>query len=244
MKTMSVIKYLFVLIGGVMLIGAAFAAANTRSFLAHALRTEGKVVALQPRYSTSTSSSNSTTSSSNTSLTFAPLVRFTHAGQVIDFTASTASNPPAYRVGDTVPVLYEDKPPFNGRIDSFFSLWGAATIVGGLGTVFLSVGALLIIVPRMWARADDRLVHEGVAVNADLQSVDKNTAVSVNGRNPFRITAQWQDPATSRVHVFVSRNIWFDPSKYITGKSVRVFIAQGNPKRYYVDLSFLPALAN
>jgi hypothetical protein len=119
MKTLSVIKYLFVLIGGVMLIGAAFAAANTRSFLTHALRTEGKVVALQPRYSTSTSSSNSTTSSSTTSLTFAPLVRFSHAGQVIDFTASTAS--------------------------------------------------------------------EGVPVDADLQGVDLNTAISVNGRNPFRI---------------------------------------------------------
>jgi hypothetical protein len=244
MKALTLIKYLFVLIGGAMLIGAGFAAANTRSFLAHALRTEGTVVALQPRHSTNGYSTSSTTSSSTRSLTFAPLVRFMHAGQVIDFTASTASNPPAYHIGETVPVLYEDTPPFKARIDSFFSLWGATVIVGGLGTVFLLIGALLIIVPRMNARADDRLRHEGVPVDADLQSVDLNTTVTVNGRNPFRITAQWQDPTTSRVYVFVSRNIWFDPSKYITGKSVRVFIAQGNPKRYYVDLSFLPALAN
>lgn len=241
MKALTLIKYLFVLIGGVLLIGAGFAAANTRSFLAHALRTEGKVVALQPRHSTT---AHSTSSSSARSPTFAPLVRFTHAGQVIDFTASTASNPPPYHIGETVPVLYEGTPPFKARIDSFFSLWGATIIVGGIGTIFLLIGALLIIVPRMSARADDRLRQEGVAVEADLQSVALNTAVTVNGRNPFRITAQWQDPATSRVYVFVSRNIWLDPSKYITGKSVRVFIAQGNPRRYYVDLSFLPALAN
>lgn len=241
MKALTIIKYLFILIGGAMLVGAAYAAVNTRSFLAHALRADGKVVALQPRHSVN---GNSTTSGADRSLTFAPLVRFTHAGQVIDFTASTASNPPAYHIGETVPVLYEDTPPYKARIDSFFSLWGPTVIVGGLGTIFLLIGALLVIVPRMGARADDRLRHEGVPVDADLQSVDLNTTVTVNGRNPFRITAQWQDPATSRMYVFVSRNIWFDPSKYITGKSVRVFIAQGNPKRYYVDLSFLPALAN
>ena len=149
MKTLTVIKYLFVLIGGVMLIGAVWAAANTRSFLAHAVRTEGKVVALQPRYSTNTSSNSSTASSSSTSRTFAPLIRFTHAGQVIDFTASASSNPPAYSVGETVPVLYENTPPFKARIDSFFSLWGAALIVGGLGTIFLLIGALMSFLPAL-----------------------------------------------------------------------------------------------
>jgi hypothetical protein len=102
----------------------------------------------------------------------------------------------------------------------------------------------MIVIPRSTARADDRLLHEGVPVDADLQGVDTNTSLTVNGRNPFRITAQWQDPATSRVYVFVSHNIWFDPSKYVTGKNIRVYIAPGNPKRYYVDLSFLPQLAN
>jgi hypothetical protein len=162
MKALTVIKYLFVLIGGVMLIGAAFAVANTRSFLAHAIRTEGKVVALQPRYSNNSnlnSSKKSTPSSASASLTFAPLIRFTHEGQVIDFTASTARNPPAYRIGEAVPVLYDEAAPFKARIDSFFSLWGRSIIVTGLGTVFLAIGGLMILVPRMRAKADDRLAH-------------------------------------------------------------------------------------
>jgi Protein of unknown function (DUF3592) len=243
-KTLTLIKYLFTLIGGVMLIGAVYVAVNTRSFLAHAIRTEGKVVALQPRHSSNSSSNSTTNPTGSSSLTYAPLVRFTHGGQVIDFTASTSSNPHAYHIGELVPVLYDEAAPFKARIDSFFSIWGGPIVVGGLGTVFLSIGGLMIIVPRMRAKADDRLAHEGIAVDADLQGVDLNTALTVNGKNPFRITAQWHDPATSRLYVFVSHNIWFDPSKYIIGKSVRVFIAQGNPKRYYVDLSFLPALAN
>lgn len=239
MKTLTVLKYVCALVGVGLLIGAGVSLAHTRSFLAQASRTQGTVVALLPRFS-----NNSSNSSNSTSPTFAPMVRFSHNGQVIDFTSSASSNPPSYRVGESVPVLYLPTPPFQARIDSFFSLWGTGAILGGLGVIFLAVGGLMIIVPRMRAQSDDRLKHEGVAVEADLQGVGLNTTVTVNGRNPFRITAQWQDPATSRVYVFVSRNIWFDPSKYISGKSVRVFIAPNNPKRYYVDLSFLPALAS
>jgi hypothetical protein len=244
MKTLTIIKYVFALIGAGMLIGAGFGLANTRSFLAHASRAEGTVIALQPRYPNNTSSSNSTLNSSSTSITFAPMVRFSHDGQVIDFTASTASNPPSYHIGETVPVLYLPSAPFKAKIDSFFSLWGGPLIVGGLGAIFLLIGGLMILLPRLRAQEDDRLMHEGMSVDADLQSVDLNTGVTVNGRSPFRITAQWQDPSTSRMYVFVSRNIWFDPSKYITGQNIKVFIARGNPKRYYVDLSFLPTLAN
>lgn len=241
MKTLAVVKYVFALLGLGLLIGAVVSVTHTRSFLAHAVRAQGTVVALLPRYSNNSSNNSNST---NNSPTYAPMIRFSAGAQVVDFTASTSSNPPSYRVGETVPVLYLESAPFQARLDSFFSLWGAGVVLGPLGAIFLVVGGLMIIVPRMQAQSDDRLKHEGVAVDADLQGVGLNTTVTVNGRNPFRITAQWQDPATSRVYVFVSRNIWFDPSKYITGKSVRVFIAPNNPKKYYIDLSFLPALAN
>lgn len=244
MKSLTIIKYVFALIGIGMLIGAAVSWKNTRSFLAHAVRAQGTVVALQPRYSHNTNPTNSTTFNNSNGVTFAPVVRFKHGDQVIDFTGSTASNPPSYGIGQTVPVLYVESAPFGARIDSFFSIWSTAIILGILGAAFSAVGGLMIVLPQRQAKEDDRLVHEGMPINADLQGVAQNTAVSVNGRNPFRITAQWQDPATSRVYVFVSHNIWFDPTKYIAGKSIRVFIARGNPKKYYVDLSFLPALAD
>jgi hypothetical protein len=83
-----------------------------------------------------------------------------------------------------------------------------------------------------------------VPIEASIQSVGINTDVSVNGRNPFRIVAQWQDPATSQVYVFESHNIWFDPSSYIKQKAIRVFVDKANPGKYYVDVSFLPQLAN
>ena len=242
MKTLTVIKYVFALIGAGMLIGALVAYSHARSFVAHAIHAEGTVVALEPRVDTRHDSNNNTYT--NGSVTWAPRVRFSHDGQAIEFIGSTSSNPPSYHVNETVPILFEESNPYGAKLDTFFSVWIAPLILGLIGAVFFLTGALMIGISRSQARTADRLRHEGVAVDADLQGVNMNTSVSVNGRNPFRITAQWQDPSTSRVYVFVSHNIWFDPSKYVTGKNIRVYIAPGNPKRYYVDLSFLPELAN
>src|SRR5690349_9763754 len=50
MRTLTILKWLFAVLGAAMLIGAAVAAVHTRSFLAQASRAQGTVVALQPRH--------------------------------------------------------------------------------------------------------------------------------------------------------------------------------------------------
>jgi len=232
MNRFSIAKYLFVLVGTGMLIGAMAWHSSTRQFLAHASRTQGTVVALLPHYS-----------NNNTSITYSPVVRFNNGSQDIQFNSSSSRNPPGYNIGATVPVLYRDSNPYDARIDSFFSIWGGTLILGLLGGVFLLVGAGLIYVPLRQARADDHLRHEGIPVQAHFQSVQLMSNIQINGRNPYRVLAQWQDPRTSRVHVFASHNLWFDPTDYIKQKEIQVFLERGNPKSYYVDLSFLPELA-
>jgi hypothetical protein len=231
MKPLSIAKYLFVLLGAGMFIGAIAWHSSTRHFLAHASRTQGTVVALLPRYS-----------NNNGSTTYSPVVRFNDGSRDIQFTSSSSSNPPGYNTGESVPVLYLESNPANAKIDSFFSLWGGSLIIGILGGAFLLLGCGLIYLPLQRARADDRLVHEGMPVQARFQSVQFMSNISVNGRSPYRVLAQWQDPRTSRVHVFSSHNLWFDPTSYISQKEIRVFMDRGNPKSYYVDLSFLPVL--
>jgi hypothetical protein len=239
MKRFSIAKYLFVLLGAGMLIGAMAWHSSTRQFLAHAARTQGTVVAMTPHYSNNNSSSNN-----NGSITYSPVVRFNTGSQDIQFNSSSSSNPPSYNIGATVPVVYRESNPYDAKIDSFFSLWGGTLILGLLGGVFLLVGGGLIYVPLLQARADDRLRHEGMPVQAHFQSVQFMSNIEINGRSPYRVLAQWQNPKTSRVHVFASHNLWFDPTDYIKQKEIRVFLDRGNPNNYYVDLSFLPALAN
>jgi hypothetical protein len=78
----------------------------------------------------------------------------------------------------------------------------------------------------------------------EFQSVQQNSSYKRNGRSPFNVYAQWRNPATGEIHVFRSENLWFDPSPYLKGNAIRVLMERGNPRRYHLDLSFLPKMAN
>lgn len=232
MKVIATVKYVFTTVGFAMLAGAFLLYHNTRTFLEDATRTEGSVVELIE-------------SRSSDSTTYRPVVDFTtSAGDTIRFASSSGSNPPSYSVGEKVAVFYLADAPQQAHVDGYFSLWGAATIVGGLGSVFFLIGAGLMLVPMLKRRRDDYLKRHGTPIETEFQRVELNEALSVNGRHPFRIVTQWQNPVTSQMHVFESGNLWHDPTEYVESDRIRVFIEKSNPKKYVVDLSFLPDLAN
>ena len=231
MKALGIIKYTFSFIGLAFLVGAVFAYENTSRFLAHAMRTEGTVIALRPSHS-------------NNSTTYAPVVEYSgESGVKMTFTSSMSSSPPSYSVGEKVEVLYLPTDLTDARINGYMSLWGVSTIIGVLGSVFFLIGAAMFIFPLLQGRKEENLRAQGTAIETDFQSVELNTCMRVNGRHPFRILTQWQNPMTSEIHVFHSQNLWFDPTNYITRKRITVFIEKNNPRKYFVDLSFLPKLA-
>ncbi len=231
MNVLSIIKYLFTFLGLAMLAGTLYINEDTRSFLAKATKTEGTVVQLVLSYS-------------NHSRTYHPVVRFTERnGQTIEFVSSIGSNPPGYSEGEKVEVLYLPAEPYKARLNSFFSLWGASIIVGALGGIFLLIGCGFFLAPKLQNRKKEYLLQQGSPIETEFQSVGFNTAVSINGRNPFQIITQWKNPSTSQIHIFKSDNLWYDPTEYIQNKRIRVFIDRNNPKKYYVDLSFLPKIA-
>lgn len=230
MKTLGIIKYTFLAIGIALLLGAGVIGQHTRSFLSNAVSTDGIVVALDAL-------------SDRGSTTYRPIIRFQTPSGNVEFRSSSGSNPPRYTVGDTVPVLYSPDKPNDARPDAFFSLWGAATITAGIGLVFFTIGAAMIGLARRSSRREAYLRTQGVPVQARVQGIEENESIQVNGRSPYRIMAQWQDPATSQIHLFYSGNIWFDPTEYVTREHITVLLDRKNPKRYHVDVSFLPQLA-
>ena len=231
MKTIKIIKYLFSAIGLGMLVGSFLLYQNTASFLTNAIKAEGVVV-------------NLVASRSSDSTTYRPTVRFkTIEGSMVEFTSSTGSNPASYSRGEKVTVLYLPQQPDEARIDSFFSLWGGATIVGGLGSVFFLIGFGMIIYGVRKQRKKEHLLERGTRINTQYQSVSRNTSLTVNGRHPYVITSQWMNPKTNELHIFESDNIWFDPEQHIKGETVMVFIDPDDPSQYHVDISFLPKLA-
>ncbi len=228
MKALDIIKYVFTFIGIAMLAGALYIYDDTRSFLSEAVRTEGTVVNFMQAYS-------------RRGITYAPVVHFVNRNnETVVFVSSTATNPPGYATGEKVEVLYFPAKPQEARINSFFSLWGGSVILGVMGSVFFLIGVGVTLVPMLKKRQGEYLKEQGRAIETDFQSVRVNNAIFVNGRNPYRVLTQWKDPSSSQVRVFESNDIWYDPTESIKSQRIRVFVDKNNPKKYYVDLSFLP----
>jgi len=54
---------------------------------------------------------------------YSPVVQFEVNGQSYTFDGGNASDPPAYRVGQEVDVLYDPLDPGTAQIDSYFERW-------------------------------------------------------------------------------------------------------------------------
>ncbi len=229
---MSIVKYIFSIIGAGMLVGTFFWFQHVESFIAESAKAEGKVTEV-------------VRSRSSDSTTYKPVVQFNAPnGELIEFMSDTGSNPPSHTVGEKVEVLYLPDNPHDAKINSFFTLWFGPLIVGVMGGIFFLVGLGIVLATANKSRKYVHLRKNGTPVITKFQEVERIRSHRAKGRSPYRIISQWQDPVTSEIYVFNSDYIWFDPVDYIKGKDITVFLDKKNRKKYYMDLSFLPKSAN
>jgi len=214
-----------------MLAGAWFSMQSTRDFVASALPATGEVIDFFE-------------SRSSESLTYRPVVEFVTAqGQSVQFTSPSGSSPPAYSRGESVEVLYDPDRPEIAQINSFFSLWGVPIIFVSIGVILFVLGLAMIVRQRSQLRTRDTLLTTGTPIQTQFSSAEKNSSYKSNGRHPYRIYSQWTNPRTSKLHIFESKNIWYNPESHIRNDEITVYIDPENPGKYYMDLSFLPELA-
>jgi hypothetical protein len=204
-----------------------------QNFLKKAHTATGKVIEM--------AISISSGSNSGKSVTYYSIVSFeTKEGKPYTFSSSFSSNPPAYSVGEEVTVYYLPESPAKAEIKGFFSQWFAVIICSIMGLVFSSIGigVWVSIVRkkklRYWLQANGQLIH------TSLQSVELNTSLTINGRSPYVIYSQWQNPSSKKVHVFKSDNIFYNPAGYMPGNTIQVRVDPQNYKKYQMDTSFLP----
>lgn len=224
---MRIIPPLFLAIG----IGAwslsAYLYTNVRQLLAEGEHARGTVTAL-----------------SRSGSAYFPVVAFkTAEGTQIEFVGKSGSSSPTFVKGQQVEVIYRPENPNNAKINTFLDLWAPPLFLTIFGTIFSVIGFAFIFLPWKTRHMTADLRVHGTPVLAEYERVAVNPAVSVNGESPYRIFVQWQDPATSQVHVFHSDDIWYDPEKFIDRKQLTVYLDPRNLKRYSVDTSFLPPAA-
>jgi hypothetical protein len=133
-------------IGLLLLLAAAWSVWTTKAWLARAVEVQGSVIEMVR-----------VRDSDNTGYLFTPLVRFrTAEGKVIEFQSGVRTNPPAYRTGQTVSVLYDPEEPQSAAIRGVLSLWLMPIILSFIASIFLGVGTAMIVLSDRVARALDQ----------------------------------------------------------------------------------------
>jgi hypothetical protein len=89
---------------------------------------------------------------SSDGVTWAPVVEFEHEGQRYRFKDSISSNPPSYRSGETVRVLYDPSKPADARIDGGIWNQGIPVLVGAFGALLCSLGVWMLFRPPFRTR--------------------------------------------------------------------------------------------
>ena len=174
-----------------------------------------------------------------------PTVSFDYMGKSVDFRSNYTSSD--MESEQAVTVFFPPNEPGQAEIKSFFSLWFLPLFLSIFGIVFGGIGVIGIMIQKNKSAAKNDLfvLRKGKKLSLPVTSVARNTSYTVNGVNPFIISAQWLDPASNMMHTFKSENIWYDPSQFLGEKNqIDVYIDQNNVKRYYVDITFLPKSAD
>jgi hypothetical protein len=107
---------------------------HTSVFLHYSIATSGNIISMASNHD-----------NESNSLNFAPVFAFsTKDGRMYTLTSDVYSNPPAYTVGQTVTVLYEQKNPAGAKLRSFWQLWLFPVVFGILGGVATCIGYFLL----------------------------------------------------------------------------------------------------
>ncbi|MEV0385848.1 DUF3592 domain-containing protein [Nonomuraea sp. NPDC050643] len=238
-RLFTIVGGIFGLIGLVLLCVGIALAASTASFLGSAERTDGTVVSLIARTTTTRGSDGHARSGTS----YYPTVEFAVGGRRYTFVSSTGGNPPSHKEGESVPVAYDPDDPSDARIASFGSAFLAPLIVGGLGAVFTPIGAVLFVKGRRIARLRAWLREQGRPVWAEIEHVGRDFTVRVTNRHPYVVHATWQDERTGRTYTATSDHLRDDPGPRLRGQTrVRVLYDAADPSRNLVDLDARPSL--
>ena len=107
---------------------------RTRAFLGTAQKAQGTVIRMV--YSSDSDGGGG----------YSPVYTFrTMSGQVIEVTDRMSSNPPQFKEGQIVDVLYDPENPNRARINKWLNLYFVPLLLGFLGLVFGGIGIAVYI---------------------------------------------------------------------------------------------------
>ena len=145
----------------------------------------------------------------------------------------------SFHVGDEIEIYY-DKDDVN-KIGSK-SLDLLYLILPGIGSIFLLIGMIGVGVLSHKKKKEKNLRENGELVYATYSETILNVNVRVNGRYPYNIIVEWNNPEDEKKYLLKSKNIYFNPEMLIEERNIKtfpVYINPNNKKQYFVDVDIL-----
>jgi hypothetical protein len=134
MSTPLLIGSGFVLLGLLLLAGGFFFYGRTAKFRQRAIATEGVVCDLQVG------------ETSDGDDVYHPVFRYrTREGHEYTIRSDTGTNPPGFKIGQSVGIFYDPDKPSDARIDTFAQLWLVPLILLLAGTLICIVGTIVVL---------------------------------------------------------------------------------------------------
>ena len=227
------LAWLFLLVGFGAAAGAGVAVWLELDFRGRSAETEGRIVQMLQRSSNSSSGSRSAS--------WTPVFAFrTPDGREVRVEAGFSSSPPCCAVGDRVMVRYDPADPSSAQMTGFLSSWLVATILGGMGAVFLLVGGLVM---RFAGRGGAVVVAPDAAAPPGVMTFQVPLVGLRRDGAAYILQARWADPRSGVARFFESLPIPFDPVPQMRRMdSVAISFDPSQPDGpYMMDLSFLQA---
>jgi hypothetical protein len=103
-----------------------------------------------------------------------------------------------------------------------------------MGGLFAIIGTVVLVLLARSYFKPWRLRNHGKLVYAQITDVSVQSNLSVNGKHPWAVTCEWEDPDTHLTHIFTTNTMTL-PGESATSE-YPVYMDPANPKKYFVDL--------
>lgn len=110
-------------------------------------------------------------------------------------------------------------------------------VFGFTGGISLVLGIVILALHSRAGQKKRRLLEQGEHITAEITGFPMDYSARVNGWPTYRIECSYLDPRTKTIHVFLSDNLRIDPSRYVTQRTVLVYVDRDSDfQDYYVDI--------